>query len=146
MLKLAGSALAIAAALTLIPLTATHAGDRNDSRRTVKQNSIRMVTRSVSNDRRPDRRQVRRVVNRSVVIVNVNGGKSHHFRHHGPRNSYSGDVRIDFRDGVGQWSYGGFDAGVATVRTVPNAKVIDVDALDFSAACAMEAGVCVIRP
>ena len=79
-------------------------------------------------DRRHHRSLVR-IVNRNVVVVNV-GGKSRH-RHLRQGNTYSGDVAIDVRNGVGQWSYGSYsaDAVTVTVTRAPKVKIIDVGAL-----------------
>ena len=142
MFRLTGSALALIMAFSLAPLAHGEAGVRSEGKRIVKQQKIRMLDGSHRNNRR----YVRRIVDRSVVVLNFNGGKNQQIRHRGSRDTYSGDVMIDVRDGVGRWSYGGYDAGVAAVRTVPNAKVIDVDAMKFDSVCEMQAGVCVIRP
>jgi hypothetical protein len=142
MSRLTGSALALFAAFSLIPLAESEAGDRGERHRIVKPMKFRMADRSGHRHHR----SVVRIVNRNVVVVAV-GGRNRH-RLHRQRNSYSGDVVIDVRNGVGQWSYGSYsaDAAAVTVTTGPTLKIIDVGAMKAGDACDMQAGVCVIRP
>ena len=142
MLRLIGSALALGAAFSLVPLAQSEAGDRSERHRIMKHNKFKMTDRSG----RRHHRNVVRVVNRNVVVVKVDGKNRHRDRR--PVNTYSGDVVIDVRNGVGQWSYGsyGLDVASASVVVVPKAKIIDVGTLKANGACEMQAGVCVIRP
>lgn len=141
MLKLTGSALALLVAFSLVLPAASEAGNRNERHRIIKHNKIRMVDRSGHRHRR----SLVRVVNRNVVVVKVGGGTLH--RHHPKQgNTYSGDVVIDVRSGVGQWSYGSYAAAIVSAVTVPKAKIIDVGTLKANNACEMQAGVCVIKP
>jgi hypothetical protein len=142
MLKFTGSALALLVAFSILPLAQSEAGSRHERHRIIKHKMFRMVDRSGHRHHR----NVVRVVNRNVVVVKV-GGKNRHRRPH-QVNTYSGDVVIDVRNGVGQWSYGsyGADAATVTVTSAPRAKIIDVGALKANEACEMQAGVCVIRP
>jgi hypothetical protein len=142
MLKFAGSALALLVAFSILPLAQSEAGNHSERHRVIKHKSFRMVDRRGHRHRRA----VVRVVNRNVVVVKVDG-RNHH-RLHRQGNTYSGDVVIDVRNGVGQWSYGsyGSDAASVTVTSAPKAKIIDVGTLKVDGACEMQAGVCVIRP
>ena len=141
MLKFTGSALALLVAFSLVPLAQSEAGDRHERHRVIKHHKFKMVDRS--NHRH--HRNVVRVVNRNVVVVKVDG--KNHRRHH-QDNTYSGDVVIGVRNGVGQWSYGPYssDAASISVTTGPKLKIIDVGAMKANSACEMQAGVCVIRP
>ena len=142
MLRIIGSALALVAAFSLVPLAQSEAGDRSERHRIMKHNKFKMTDRSG----RRHHRNVVRVVNRNVVVVKVNGKHRHHYLR--PAGTYSGDVAIDVRNGVGQWSYGSYGGDVASVSVavVPKAKIIDVGTLKTNGACEMQAGVCVIRP
>ena len=144
MLKFTGSALALLVAFSIVPLAQSEAGSRNERHRIIKHHTFKMVDRSGHRHHR----NVVRVINRNVVVVKVDGKNRHH---HHQRNSYSGDVVIDVRNGVGQWSYGSYeaysaDAASVSVTTGPKLKIIDVGALKADSACEMQAGVCVIRP
>lgn len=142
MLKFTGSALALLVAFSLMPLSQSVSADRGERHRIMKHLKMRMTDRS---DHRRHRSVVR-VVNRNVVVVKV-GGTSR-YRPYRQGNAYSGDVVIDVRSGVGQWSYGSYSADTATitVRSAPKVKIIDVGALKAGSACQMQAGVCVIKP
>jgi hypothetical protein len=142
MLKLTGSALALLVAFSLVPPAQSEAGNRNERHRIIKHNKFRMVQRSGQRHHR----SLVRVVNRNVVVVKV-GGTSRH-RNYRPGNTYSGDVVIDVRNGVGQWSYGSYsaDATIVSVTAAPKVKIIDVGTLKVNGACEMQAGVCVIKP
>jgi hypothetical protein len=142
MLKFTGSALALLVAFSIAPLAQSEAGNRNERHRIIKHHKFKMVDRSGHRHHR----NVVRVVNRNVVVVKVDG-KSRHRRHH-QSNTYSGDVVIGVRNGVGQWSYGysNSDAASISVTTGPKLKIIDVGAMKADSACEMQAGVCVIRP
>jgi hypothetical protein len=140
MSKFTGSALALLVAFSILPLAQSEAGNRNERHRIMKHKTFRMV------DRSSHRRPVVRVVNRNVVVVRVDGRSRH--GHHRQGNTYSGDVVIDVRNCVGQWSYGAYssDAATVTVTSAPTVKIIDVGKLKADGACEMQAGVCVIRP
>lgn len=142
MLKFAGPALALLVAFSIVPLAEGAAGNRPERHLVLKHKTFRMADRS--GHRR--HRDIVRVVNRNVVVVRVDGKNRRH-RHH-PGNSYSGDVVIDIRNGVGQWSYGsyGYEAAAVGVTIRPKVKIIDVGALKADRACEMQAGVCVIKP
>ena len=142
MLRIIGPALALVAAFSLVPLAQSEAGDRSERHRIMKHTKFKMTDRSG----RRHHRNVVRVATRNVVVVKVDGKNRHHHRR--PVNTYSGDVVIDVRNGVGQWSYGsyGLDVASVSVAVVPKAKIIDVGALKANGACEMQAGVCVIRP
>ena len=141
MLKFAGSAFALLVAFSVLPLAQSQAGDRHERHRIIKHKTFRMVDRSGHRHHRA----VVRIVNRNVVVVKVDG-KNRHRHHQG--NTYSGDVVIDVRNGVGQWSYGSYssDAATVTVTGAPRVKIIDVGTLKTNGVCEMQAGVCVIRP
>jgi hypothetical protein len=140
MFRFTGSALAFLAAFSLAPVPSADAGSR-EGHRVVKHSSSRLGGRQVAH--RGTQRI--RVVNRNVVVVKVDAGKRRHkgFRSYG---TYSGDVDISVRAGVGQWSYGTSSSLAVTEAAVPMVKIIDVGSLKANNACAMEAGVCVIRP
>ena len=142
MLKLTGSVLALVVAFSLVPLAQGEAGNRSERHRIIKHNTFKMTDRSG----RRHHRSVVRVVNRNVVVVKADGRNRHRYRP--PVNTYSGNVVIDVRSGVGQWSYGAYSVYAAPVAAVavPRVKIIDVGALKTNSACEMQAGVCVIRP
>jgi hypothetical protein len=142
MSKFTGSALALLVAFSILPLAQSEAGNRGERHRIIKHHKFKMVDRSGHRHHR----NIVRVVNRNVVIVKVDG-KSRH-RYHRQGNTYSGDVVIDVRNGVGQWSYGydSADAASISVTTGPKLKIINVGTLKADSACEMQAGVCVIRP
>jgi hypothetical protein len=143
MFRLTASALALVAAFSLIPIDRTEAGSRSERQRVVKQQTMKMIDRSAQR-RHPHRA--------AVVVVKVDGDrKAVHRRHRSanayrPGNTYSGDVVIDVRPGVGQWSYGALSSSVVTVRVPSMAKIIDVKALGTNSSCQMQAGVCIIKP
>lgn len=142
MLKFTASALAILVAFSIVPLSVSEAGNRSERHRVVKHQKFRMIDRSAS---RFDRRHVRRVIAKAVVVVKVDGGgRSYHHRYR-QGDTYSGDVIINVRNGVGQWSYGSLSS-VVTVAAKPRLKIIDVGTLNINGACQMQAGVCVIKP
>lgn len=144
MSKFTGSALALLVAFSLIPLAQSEAGDRGDRHRIVKHNTFKLTDR---NAHRHNGRHVRRIVNRNVVVVRVDGDGGRHHRRHRQVNTYSGDVVIDVRNGVGQWSYGSYSSAAASVTvSTPALKIIDVGTLKTNSGCDMQAGVCVIRP
>lgn len=138
MLRLTATALALVATFTLAPLGTSEAGAK-DGYRAGKHQTFRM------NGRDAERRHVRRVVAKAVTIVRIGGGKWHDRRSR-QGNTYSGDVVIDVRNGVGQWSYGSLSSSVTTVRARSKAKIIDVSSLKANSACQMLAGVCLIKP
>lgn len=142
MSKFTASALALLVAFSLVPLAQSEAGNRSERHRIMKHNKFRMVQ---GNGHR-HRRSVVRIVNRNVVVVNVNG--KNRYRPHRQGDTYSGGVMIDVRNGVGQWSYGGYSSETASVvvTRAPRLKIIDVGTLKADGACQMQAGVCVIRP
>jgi hypothetical protein len=82
-------------------------------------------------------------VTQNRVTVNIDRNRRHH-RLHRNVNTYSGDVAIYYRRGVGTWSYGSFDAPESTLTLHPSAKIIDLTSGRND--CSMEKGVCVIRP
>jgi hypothetical protein len=140
MSKITGSALALLAAVSFLPLAESQAGPRHEKHRVVKHHGIRMVDRNTVRRHRP----LVKVVNRNVVIVDVGAGNRH--QRSKAYGTYSGDVDIYSTDGIGQWSYGSSSATKTVVTIHPKAKIIDVDSLKPDHACAMQAGVCVIRP
>lgn len=77
------------------------------------------------------------------VTVNIDRSRKRHRMHRGV-NTYSGDVAVYYRRGVGSWSYGTFDAPASALTLHPNAKIIDLTSGKND--CSMEKGVCVIRP
>jgi hypothetical protein len=83
------------------------------------------------------------VVRRGVVDVAVS-----RYRHRIDRqmNTYSGNVAVYTRNGVGTWSYGTTSAMVGRDDAKSELKIIDLDKLAGRNDCQMEAGVCVIRP
>jgi hypothetical protein len=89
---------------------------------------------------------VKRIVVRTNVRVDnriaVNIGPRRH-RVHGA-NTYSGDVAVYYRSGVGAWSYGTVSARTSRLAFHPNAKIIDLSG--GKTGCSMEKGVCVLRP
>lgn len=142
MSKFTGPALALLVAFSLVPFARSEAGDRSERHRIIKHSTFRMAERSGHRFHR----NVVRVINRNVVVVKADGRSRH--RHYRQGGTYSGDVVIDVRAGVGQWSYGSYSADAASIRvmTGPRMKIIDVGALKVDSACEMQAGVCVIRP
>jgi hypothetical protein len=74
------------------------------------------------------------------VVVNI-GRQRHQIR---AANTYSGEVAVYYRRGVGAWSYGTVGARTSRLAFHPNAKIIDLSA--GRTGCSMEKGVCVIRP
>ena len=83
-----------------------------------------------------------RVDVRQRVVVNFGRGYGTMVR---ATNSYSGDVSIAYKPGVGTWSYG----TSSTLQTRPlasrsGAKIIHLQG--GANDCSMEKGVCVIRP
>ena len=143
MFRFTASALALLAAFSILPLSPSEAGDRNGRHRIVKHQTFRMIDRNTG---RFDRRHVRRVVARAVVVVKVDGGGRWHHRRYRHGNTYSGAVVIDVRNGVGQWSYGSYSSDAASISVGPRVKIIDVSTLKPNNACAMQSGVCVIKP
>lgn len=143
MLRFAASALALVIAFSLLPLATAAAGNRSERHRIVKHQKFRMIDGRAN---RYDRRHVRRVVARAVVVVRVDGGGRSFHRRYRQGDTYSGDVIIDVRNGVGQWSYGSYSSSVVSIGIKPNLKIIDVGTLKVNNGCAMQAGVCVIRP
>ena len=141
MLKFTGSALALLAAFSLMPIAQGEAGERH---RIVKPNKFRMIDRSAVRHVHHDGRHVRRHAGRSVVVVKRDGDGHRHHRRHRHWNRYSEDVLIHVDNGIGPWSYVAFDP--YAVYVAPSAKIIDVETLKPDSACEMEAGVCVIRP
>lgn len=87
------------------------------------------------------RTNVRIIENR--VTVNVDRNRGRH-RMHRRANTYSGDVAVYYRRGVGTWSYGAYEAPARALTGHPNAKIIDLTRGRND--CSMEKGVCVIRP
>lgn len=143
MLRFTAPAFALLFVFSLAPLGHGEAGDRGERHRIVKQQKFRMIDRKAI---RSDRRHIRRVVVRAAVSVKVDGGGRSFHRRHRQDNTYSGDVVIDVRKGVGQWSYGSYGADVVSVTVRSTVKIIDVGSLTINSACQMQAGVCVIRP
>jgi hypothetical protein len=74
--------------------------------------------------------------------ITINIGPRRH-RVHGV-NTYSGDVAVYYRRGVGEWSYGTVSVRTSRLAFHPNAKIIDLGS--GRNGCSMEKGVCVIRP
>ena len=142
MLRFTASALALLVAFSLVPVSASEAADRSERHRIVKHQKFRMIDRSAS---RFDRRHIRRVVAKAVVVVKVEGGSRSFHRRYRQGDTYSGDVIINVRNGVGQWSYGSVSS-IVTVSDKPRLKIIDVGTLKINSACQMQAGVCVIKP
>lgn len=83
-----------------------------------------------------------RIVNRNVTY-NIERGR-HRQRAYRQVNTYSGDVAVYYRRGVGSWSYGNVDAPSNVNFVQPNAKIISLESGKND--CSMEKGVCVIRP
>lgn len=79
-----------------------------------------------------------RVIDRRVTI------NANRHRVHRNVNTYSGDVAVYFRRGVGNWSYGVANAPANLVASAQSAKIIDLGSGKND--CSMEKGVCVIRP
>ena len=83
---------------------------------------------------------VRNRVNiRQRVVIRVD---SHH-RRHGSRDTYSGDVAIVSRPGIGTWSYGAARGTIVDVSLSSTVRIIDLTSGKTD--CAMEKGVCVMR-
>jgi len=143
----AGLALSLLAAISLLPLTAADAGDRRERHRIQKQHDWKMVDRNSHRDRRFVHRHQDR---RPMVIVRIdrdNGNHHKRFRNHRRQvDTYSGDVDIYSKPGVGTWSYGAMPSRIVVTSGAPSAKIIDVGKLEPNAACEMQAGVCVIEP
>ena len=142
MLRLTAWALALVATFSLLPSGASEAGNRNEKHRIIKHQNFRMIDRNAN---RYERRHARRVVAKAVVVVKVNGGNRTIRRGESQGNTYSGDVIVNIRNGVGQWSYGSYSSRLAVVAP-PKAKIIDVGTLKSGSACQMQAGVCLIKP
>ncbi|MCB1445587.1 MAG: hypothetical protein KDJ87_07255 [Rhizobiaceae bacterium] len=140
MSKFTGSALALLLVLSLAPAEPASAGERW-THRLAKHPAMRMIDRDT---RHHDGRKLR-IVSRNVVVVKVDGDSRRHRRHR-PADSYSGDVVIDIRNGVGRWSYGSLSERIASADVAPSAKIVDVGTLKAGSACDMQAGVCVIKP
>jgi hypothetical protein len=81
-------------------------------------------------------------VNNRVAITVVDRRKHHRVRRE--VDTYSGDVAVYYRRGVGTWSYGSVEAPASSLARHPSAKIIDLRA--DKSDCSMEKGVCVIRP
>lgn len=140
MFRFTGSALAFLAAISLAHPPSAEAGSR-EGHRIVKHTSSRLGGREVAHR---DRHRIR-IVNRSVVVVKLDT-RRHNRRSFSSYGTYSGDVDISVRAGVGQWSYGTSSTVAPVDAAAPTLKIIDVGRLKVSDACSMEAGVCVIRP
>lgn len=82
-----------------------------------------------------------RIVDRSRVTINVD--RLRH-RQHRNVNTYSGDVAVYSRPGVGTWSYGSMSTTAEFEAAEPDTKIIDMTGGKND--CSMEHGVCVIRP
>ena len=144
MLRFTASALALLVAFSLMPVAPSEAGSRNERHRIVKHQKYRMIDRSAS---RFDRRHLRRVSARAVVVVKVDGGRrSYHRRHRYLRDNYYGAAVMDGWNGIGPWSYNAYSSDIVYVTVRPSAKIIDVGTLKPNSACEMQAGVCVIKP
>lgn len=91
-----------------------------------------------------NRIDIRRIDIRQRVVINIDTKHGH--RRHRPHgvNTYSGDIDIVYRPGVGTWSYGTGQRMVVSVSMSSNVKIIDLTRGKTD--CAMEKGVCVIRP
>jgi hypothetical protein len=76
----------------------------------------------------------------SRIAVNI-GPRRHHVR---GVDTYSGEVAVSYRSGVGAWSYGTASIRTNRLALQPNAKIVDVSG--GRTGCSMEKGVCVIRP
>ena len=83
-----------------------------------------------------------RIVNRNVIF-NIADGR-HRQRAHRQINTYSGDVDVYYRRGVGSWSYGSVGAPMNVDFVQPSAKIISLSRGRNN--CSIEHGVCVIRP
>ena len=118
--------------LTTALVSGAAAGEHRYRVHRIKHVSIRHVT--IKN-------AIRNIDRRIVVKV----GRDHP-RHRAFRdvNTYSGDVAINARNGVGSWSYGTSSAPADLVKTGTTLKIIDLTTGEND--CSMEHGVCVIRP
>lgn len=81
-------------------------------------------------------------VDNRVAVTFIDRRNRH--RVHRAVNTYSGDVAVYYRRGVGTWSYGTVDAPAGSLTLHPNAKIVDLRG--GRTGCSMEKGVCVIRP
>lgn len=123
--------LAIAASVLItVAAVETCAGERAHRQRVVKRINIHNSVR---------------IVDRSKFTVNLDRYRHRH-RIHRETNTYSGDVAVYYRRGVGSWSYGSVSAPAGELAIQPSAKIIDVEKLGPTGACSMENGVCVVRP
>ena len=88
------------------------------------------------------------VIKRAGVVNIVLGNPQHRHRTHRSYGTYSGDIAIVVRRGIGQWTYGAARAtSYLTLKAPqPNAKIINVDSLSLNTVCRMQVGVCVIKP
>jgi hypothetical protein len=111
-----------AATMAVLPLSAAPAGERFHHRHGIQRITIRNTVR---------------VVERTTINIR-------HRHHNRGRDSYSGDVAIYSRPGVGTWSYGTLSSVVETRSLASGAKIIDLRSGKND--CSMEMGVCVIRP
>jgi hypothetical protein len=147
MFKRTGFALTLLAAVSLLSVTAADAGDRRERHRIHKHDGIHLNDRSAH---RGDWRGNRRFDRRQKIVIKVDIDRSNrhrrHHRHDREVDTYSGDVDIYSRPGVGTWSYGVMPTDDAIIINAPTVKIIDVGTLKPNAACEMQAGVCVIRP
>jgi hypothetical protein len=141
MFRFAASAIALLVAFSVLPVASSEAGNRSERHRVAKHQKFRMIDRNAN---RFDRRHIRRVVARAVVKIRVDGGGRSIHRRYRQGDTYSGDVIINVRNGVGQWSYGAVTS--VSVTVAPRVKIIDVGAQKPNSACHMQAGVCVIKP
>lgn len=127
-------ALVAALAMSTVPVE-SQAGDRSGSRhRVVKIKHAKTVK---------IRYAPRTVIRRAIVNVDLHRGRH---RLHRQVNTYSGNVAIYHRNGVGTWSYGTTSGTTVIADARPSLKIIDIDRLAGKNDCQMEAGVCVIRP
>jgi hypothetical protein len=146
MSKLRSVAFAVLAGLFVLSGNAAMAGDHSRSRLVVKHSDRSVHLDGRNADSRWDRGHHRRGDRRNTLVrVSIDRGHWNGRRQH-QTDTYSGDVDIYSRRNVGEWSYGALPSTVSMSVQVPNAKIIDDGAMKPNAACAMEAGVCVIRP
>jgi hypothetical protein len=112
----------VLAAITSLPADAGERMHRHHgAQRIVVRNTVRIIDRS-----------------RTINVL----ARQRHRRQ--DVNTYSGDVAVYWRRGVGTWTYGSVGTPIETRAYVPNAKIIDLKSGKND--CSMENGVCVIRP
>lgn len=118
--------------LTAALVSGANAADHRYRVHRIKHVSIRHLTI----------RNAVRVIDRGVA-VNADRNRPPH-RRPGDVNTYSGDIAVYSRSGVGSWSYGTANTPTDLAETNLTVKVIDLSKGGND--CSMEHGVCVIRP